>query len=88
MSAAPDELEVVRAFVNTADIGSGSDELETPPALVAWLAEHALIEKGAQANDHDLARSRALRDALRAFLYLNAGGELDPKAPAVLDKAA
>jgi len=83
-----EELEIVRAFVNTAEVGSGSDEIETPPALVAWLAEHALIEEGAQASEQDLTRSRALREALRAFLYLNSGGELDPEAPAVLDKAA
>jgi predicted RNA-binding Zn ribbon-like protein len=88
MNAVSDGLEIVRAFVNTADVGSGSDELKTPPALVAWLAEHALIEPGAQASGQDLTRSRALREALRAFLYANAGGELDPKAPAVLDQAA
>ena len=88
MNAVSDELEIVRAFVNTADVGSGSDELETPPALVAWLAEHALIERGAQASEQDLTRSRALREALRAFLYVNSGGELDPEAPTVLDKAA
>jgi predicted RNA-binding Zn ribbon-like protein len=29
-----------------------------------------------------------LREALRALLYANAGGELDPKAPPVLDAAA
>jgi predicted RNA-binding Zn ribbon-like protein len=88
MSAMPDELEIVQAFVNTADVGSGSDELETAPLLVAWLVEHGLIKEGTQASEQDLTRSRALREALRAFLYVNAGGELDPKAPAVLDKAA
>ena len=88
MSAVPDELEIVRAFVNTADVGSGSDELETPPALVAWLAERGLIETGARASEQDLARSHALREALRAFLCANSGGELDPEAPVVLDKAA
>ena len=88
MNAVSDQLEIVQAFVNTVDLGSGSDELETPPALVAWLTKHALIEKGTQASEQDLTRSRALREALRAFLYVNSGGELDPEAPAVLDKAA
>jgi predicted RNA-binding Zn ribbon-like protein len=83
----PDELEIVRAFVNTADVGSGSDELETPPALVAWLAERGLIEEGTKASEKDLERTRALREALRAFLYVNSGGELDPEAPTVLDEA-
>jgi predicted RNA-binding Zn ribbon-like protein len=88
MDAMPDRLEIVQAFVNTVDVGSGSDELETPPALVAWLAGRALIERGARANEQDLTRSRDLREALRAFLYVNSGGELDPKASGVLDKAA
>jgi len=83
-----EHLETIRAFVNTAEMESGSDELETPSALVAWLAEHALIEKGARASEQDLARSRALREALRALLYVNSGGELDPEAPGVLDRAA
>lgn len=88
MSALPDGLETVRAFVNTTDVGSGSDELATPSALVAWLSEHELVEGKVEASERDLERSRALREALRAFLYANAGGELDPKAPAVLDSTA
>lgn len=88
MSEVVSELEIVRAFVNTADVGSGSDAFDTPPALVAWLAERGLIEEGTEASEKDLERTRALRDALRAFLYANAGGELDPEAPLVLDAAA
>jgi len=88
VNTVPDGLEIVKAFVNTADLASGSDELESPPALVAWLAGHALIEKGTAASEKDLERTRALREALRAFLFTNSGGELDPKAPPVLDAAA
>lgn len=88
MNEVVDELEIVRTFVNTADVGSGSDELDTPAALVAWLAERGLIEEGIEASEEDLERTRALREALRAFLYSNSGGELDPEAPLVLDAAA
>jgi predicted RNA-binding Zn ribbon-like protein len=88
MNDVVDELEIVRAFVNTADVGSGSDELATPAALVAWLAEHGLVEEGTEASEQDLERTRAVREALRAFLYANSGGELDPEAPLVLDAAA
>jgi predicted RNA-binding Zn ribbon-like protein len=88
MSSAPDELEIVRAFVNTADVESESDELATPPTLVAWLVEHALIEERVEASEQDLEHSRALRAALRALLYANSGGELDSEAPSVLDAAA
>ena len=88
MSGVTDELEIVRQFVNTAELGSGSDQLDTPSTLVAWLAKHALIEEGTAASEKDLERTRALREALRALLYANSGGELDPKAPPVLDAAA
>jgi predicted RNA-binding Zn ribbon-like protein len=88
MSSASDKLETVRAFVNTTDLEGGSDELVTPSALVAWLSEHALIESEAEASEQDLEHSRALREALRALLYANSGGELDPKAPEVLDATA
>jgi predicted RNA-binding Zn ribbon-like protein len=88
MSSAPDELEIVRAFVNTTDLEEGSEELATPSALIGWLSAHALIESEAEASERDLERSRALREALRALLYANSGGELDSKAPEVLDATA
>jgi predicted RNA-binding Zn ribbon-like protein len=88
MNEVPDPLVIVQEFVNTAEVGSGSDELATPPALVAWLAERDLIDGGETASEKDLERTRDLREALRAFLYANSGGELDPEAPPVLDAAA
>ena len=88
MSTAPGELELVRAFLNTTDIGSGSNELASPAELVAWLSERSLIERGASAGDQDLERSRKLREALSALCYANSSGELDPEAPPVLDAAA
>jgi predicted RNA-binding Zn ribbon-like protein len=88
MSDVPDELEIVQAFVNTAEVESGSDELATPDALAAWLSEHALVEGNVEASEQDLERTRALREAIRALLYVNSGGELDPEAPAVLDTTA
>ncbi|MGD0166758.1 MAG: CGNR zinc finger domain-containing protein [Gaiellaceae bacterium] len=88
MSAAPGELEVVRSFLNSTDIGSGSDQLGSPAELVAWLSEHSLLEDGAKAGEQDLERSRTLRSALRALCSANASGELDREVPPVLDAAA
>jgi hypothetical protein len=34
--AAPGELELVRAYVNTVELESGDDELETPAGLFRW----------------------------------------------------
>jgi predicted RNA-binding Zn ribbon-like protein len=88
MSVRPDDLEVVREFVNTFEVESGSDELESPAALVGWLAKRSLIEDGARADESDLERSWKLREALRSLCYANAGEKLDPEAPGVLDAAA
>jgi predicted RNA-binding Zn ribbon-like protein len=40
--AAPGDLEIVRRFVNTLDIEAGTDELESPAALVTWLGRQGL----------------------------------------------
>jgi predicted RNA-binding Zn ribbon-like protein len=71
---APGDLELVRAFVNTRDVEDGSDELESPAALDAWLAAHELLGEGAGARPADLKRAVAVREALRALLLANNGG--------------
>ena len=40
IGAAPGELEIVQRFVNTLDIEAGTDELDSPAALTAWLERH------------------------------------------------
>jgi predicted RNA-binding Zn ribbon-like protein len=86
---APGELAVVRAFMNTNDIDAGVDDLAGPQELAAWLADRDLLEAGAAADDGDLARAVALREALRALLLSNNDGRrVDPAVPAVLDEIA
>ncbi len=88
MSTELERLEIVRQFVNTIYLEVGEDELSDPAALVSWLSARDLIEEGAEAHEQDLERSREMREAIRALLYVNNLGELDPKAPAILDAAA
>jgi predicted RNA-binding Zn ribbon-like protein len=85
---APGALETVRALVNTHDLESDSDELASPAALIAWLAEHNLTDASAAAEPEDLLRAREVREALRTLLLANSGHDLDPDAPTVLDAAA
>jgi predicted RNA-binding Zn ribbon-like protein len=85
---APGALEHVRSFVNTLDIETGDDALETPAALVGWLSERGLIEPGARATEADLRHARRLRESLRALLLANNGVEADPDAPRALEAAA
>jgi predicted RNA-binding Zn ribbon-like protein len=85
---APGELELVRAFVNAVDIEDGEEHLTDPGALVDWLAQRGLIEPGARAGEDELRRAIELREALRRLLLVNNGGQADPQAEEVLDRAA
>ncbi len=86
---APGELERVRAFVNTLDLGPGIEQLGTPAELAAWLAGHGLLDAGATATRGDLANALELREALRAMLHSHTDGDPIPAAAAAtLDAAA
>jgi predicted RNA-binding Zn ribbon-like protein len=91
---APEQLELVRAFVNTLNIEAGlrdpaaGESLSSPAALAAWLAEHGLLEGPRRATPRELERALALREALRAHLAAHAGEPLDPRTAAVLDDCA
>jgi predicted RNA-binding Zn ribbon-like protein len=87
---APAELDVdpVLAFVNTCDREEGTEQLDTPAALGAWLAGRGLLAEGTTVTPAELRRAVEVREALRAALLANAGLELDPDAPAILERAA
>src|SRR3954470_14441201 len=65
---APGELELVRSFVNTWDVDEGTDAIESPEGLGAWLAENGLLDKGAKVTPADQRRAAGVREALRATL--------------------
>jgi predicted RNA-binding Zn ribbon-like protein len=83
---APDQLELVRTFVNTYDHEDGTEELTDPATLTAWLDGHGLGAPAATAAD--VERTHQLREALRAILQHHGGLELDAAAPRVVDAAA
>jgi predicted RNA-binding Zn ribbon-like protein len=76
--AAPGELALVQAFINTHyDLvrEHGAEVLATPERLRDWLAARGLITSRAQLTGGDLSRALAVREALRA---LAAGTTVDP----------
>jgi predicted RNA-binding Zn ribbon-like protein len=82
-------LELVRDFVNTADLEDGEEKLADPRALQYWLVFHGLAELGDRASGADLARALEVREALRELLREHTGVEADGEAAsAVLDAAA
>src|SRR5690242_21286700 len=84
-----DALELVRDFVNTADLEDGEEKLADPQALQYWLLFHGLAELGDRASGADLEQALAVREALRELLRAHTGVEADEDAAsAVLDAAA
>lgn len=83
------DLDLVRDFVNSAELEAGSDELEDPRGLVRWLAGHRLSGAHVRARETDAADARAVREALRELLRANNGVAVDEAAAAAtLDAAA
>ncbi len=87
LQAAPDDLEHVRAFVNTRNIENGTDELSSPETLDTWLADHGLRVRG-RITRHDLDAARRLREAVRALLLENNGVSVRKQAAVALNRAA
>ncbi|MDX6472434.1 MAG: hypothetical protein QOK22_1250 [Gaiellaceae bacterium] len=83
------DLDLVRDFVNTADLEEQRDELVDARGLVRWLSGHRLAGARARARDCDAADARAVREALRELLRANNGVAVDQAAAAAtLDAAA
>jgi predicted RNA-binding Zn ribbon-like protein len=86
---APDELELVRGFVNTLDVEEATDALSTPPALGAWLRDAGLAPAKLEPTAAELRRAVALREALREILVTHSDGSPEPAAAwHKLDEAA
>jgi predicted RNA-binding Zn ribbon-like protein len=73
---APGPLGLVQEFVNTLDVEEAEEQLDTPYALGAWLAERRLLEGAPPVTAADLARALQLRESLRHLLLTNNGGPL------------
>lgn len=83
---APGSLQLVQAFVNTLDVESGRDLLSDAGGLAAWLREQALPGADGRLDSADVAIATELREALRALLRANAGGDPDPAATALVNR--
>jgi predicted RNA-binding Zn ribbon-like protein len=84
---APQPLYLVQRFVNSVDLESGEDELDSPEALRRWLSERGLIDAGERLDDADLGRALDVREGLRAVLLTNNGLPLDEEKVERLDRA-
>ena len=84
-----DSLELIRDFVNTADLERGEDRLADGRGLQYWLVFHGLAELRHRASEEDAAEARAVREALRELLRAHTGVDVDQElASRTLDIAA
>ena len=70
----PADVALLLAFVNTADIESGTDELAGPAELAGWLTQRDLLADGTRASGDDLALARELREGLRDAVEVHGDG--------------
>ena len=83
----PEQLRLVRDFVNTVEYQEDEEGWESPDDLAAWLKGRGLLEKGVPATDDDLALAKTVREGLRSVLATHAGHDADPAALRRLDDA-
>jgi predicted RNA-binding Zn ribbon-like protein len=85
--AAPDQLELVRQFVNTRELDPDVESIPTPEALSAWLAENGLLDADVELTERDLRRAHELREALSGLLLANNGAPLPAATVAAVNSA-
>jgi predicted RNA-binding Zn ribbon-like protein len=79
---APGRLRLVQALVNSINLETGKDVIDTPAGLEAWLAEFGLLPDEAPVLESDVARAGELREALRLLIRRNAEPDIDTEAAA------
>ena len=82
------ELGLVQAFVNTADLEPGVEELTDPNTLRAWLVAKGLMEAADHVDRSNLKHAIAVREAMRAVIGGNTGLRIYPVDLATLNQAA
>ncbi len=65
MASVPTELWLVESFLNSVDVESGEDDLDSLPRFRRWLAAHHREAAGRRAGEDDLVLARKVRDVLR-----------------------
>ena len=85
---APEPLRLVQRFVNSIDLEDSEDELDSPQALRAWLADRELMGARESVSPADLRRALEVREGLRALLLRNNGLEFGADKVERLERAA
>ena len=65
VGAVPAELKLVESFLNSLDVETGEDELDSLPRFKRWLGAQGRDAAGKRAAEEDLVQARKVRDVLR-----------------------
>jgi predicted RNA-binding Zn ribbon-like protein len=76
--AAPGRLGVVQAFLNTLDVESGTESLDTTVAAGRWLLAAGLCERPPRIDSNGLDTLLGLREQLRDLAAANGSGSVHP----------
>jgi predicted RNA-binding Zn ribbon-like protein len=82
----PDQLWLVESFLNSIDVESGQDDLDSVARFRRWLGDHGRPAAAATAAEADLALARDLRTELRILVGAHADRPAQPARPARLDR--
>jgi predicted RNA-binding Zn ribbon-like protein len=87
---APGRLELLQRFINTSnhDFPPDWDRIGTAEKATAWLRRKALIAPCDRVSEAEAAGLRELREAIRALVVANHGGERDAASATVIREAS
>ena len=87
---APGRLELLQRFINTHnhDFPPDWDRIGTREKAKAWLLQKRLVGPSDRLSEADAARLRELREAIRALVMANQGGEPEREARDIVRKAS
>ena len=67
------QLDLVRDYVNTFDLETGIDSIDSPEEFAAWLSEQGLVDDLVEPSEAEVTDARAVREAIRELLLENNG---------------
>src|ERR1700737_225001 len=76
-SPAPPPLDLVEAFINTADLETGGDQFATPTGARWGFLGHQLIARAEPVSERDRKQAIKLRETLRRAALANNGATVD-----------
>ena len=85
---APVPVGLVEAFINTADLESGFDDLATTGGLRSWFLDRQLIKRTDSVSEHDRRQAIRLREALRSAARANNNSAVDRRTVNELNQLA